>query len=269
MRQGLFDLREFYASPLGVAARRMISRKVDEVWTDLGGLDVLALGYATPFLDATAVAPRRTVAVMPAAQGVEPWPLGARNRACLAHEGALPFPNAFFDRILAVHALEESDHALGLLNEIYRVLSPSGRVILAVTDRRGLWADVESTPFGHGRPYSRRQLEHLVREAQLTPLGWTRALYAPPLSWLSSWADGFEQVGARVWPGFAGVILMEAAKQTFALRPKGRPARVPARSRPVFVPVPVGGAAAASDWSDVAAGRGPLPLASFPGGGTV
>jgi SAM-dependent methyltransferase len=267
MRQGIFDLREFYASPLGVIARQMISRKVGEVWSDLSGLDVLALGYATPFLEGIGGAARRTLAAMPAQQGVEAWPLGARNRACLVHEARLPFPNAVFDRILAVHALEESDDPLGLLGDITRVLSPSGRVILAVTERRGLWADLESSPFGHGRPFSRRQLERLVREAQLTPLGWTRALYMPPIPWLSRWADGFEQIGARIWPGFAGVILMEAAKQTYALRPKGRPARVPVRARPVFAPA--GAAASMGARSVVTAEKAPLPRASSPRPGTV
>ena len=239
MRQGIFDLREFYASPLGGVVRRMIARKVAEAWSDGSGLDLLALGYATPFLDGFGSTARRTIAAMPASQGVEAWPAGAQNRACLVQESSLPFPNAFFDRILTVHALEEGDNLLALLGEIYRVLSPTGRVILVVAERRGLWADVETSPFGHGRPFSRRQLERLVLEAQLTPLGWTRALYAPPMTWTARWADGFEQVGARIWPGYGGVILMEAAKQTFALRPKGRTARVSARPRPVFAPAPV------------------------------
>ena len=50
MRQGVQSLREFYASPLGHAAREMISRKVTEAWADGSGMDVLALGYATPFV---------------------------------------------------------------------------------------------------------------------------------------------------------------------------------------------------------------------------
>ena len=51
MRQGVLELREFYATPLGRVARRMVSRKVTEAWGDVHGLDLLALGYATPFLD--------------------------------------------------------------------------------------------------------------------------------------------------------------------------------------------------------------------------
>jgi SAM-dependent methyltransferase len=242
MRQGVLDLREFYASPLGAVARRMVGRKVREAWPDTSGLDLLALGYATPFLDGLDTGARRTVAAMPAAQGAEAWPAGGANRACLARETGLPFPNAFFDRILVAHALEESDNPLALLHEACRVLSPSGRIILAVTSRRGLWTHAETSPFGQGRSFSRAQLERLVREAQLAPLGWTRALYAPPLGWTARWADAFEHAGAVLWPTFAGVILMEAAKQSFALRPHLRPARAPARARPAFAPAgaPVG-----------------------------
>ena len=190
MRQGVTELREFYASPLGGAARRMVARKIAEAWSDAGGLDVLALGYATPFLDGLGLAPRRVVAALPAAQGVEVWPAGEPHRACLAEETRLPFPNALFDRILAVHALEESGNPAAVLRETWRVLAPTGRVMLAVTARHGLWANAEGTPFGHGRPFSRRQLELLVREADLEPAGWTRALYAPPLPWAAALGRG-------------------------------------------------------------------------------
>jgi SAM-dependent methyltransferase len=192
---------------------------------------MLAFGYATPFLEPLAGNARRVIAAMPAQQGVEAWPLGSRNEAVLVDEAALPFPTAMFDRVLAVHALEESDSPLALLTELARVLAPSGRLILVVAARHGLWANAESSPFGHGRPFSRRQLEALVREADLEPAGWTRALYAPPLPWAARWAEGFEQAGARLWPPLAGLILMEAQKQTLAARPI--PVRVRAR---VFAP---------------------------------
>ncbi|HEX4742616.1 MAG TPA: methyltransferase domain-containing protein [Caulobacteraceae bacterium] len=238
MRQSVLELREFYASPLGQVARRMVSRKILEAWQDAAGLDLLTLGYATPFVDGLDRFARRTVAAMPGAQGVEAWPSLEPNRACLVDETALPFPNASFDRILIVHGLEESENPLRLLVEASRVLSPAGRMIVAVTARRGLWANAEHSPYGHGRPFSRRQLEALVREAELEPLGWTRALYAPPLTWAARWADGFEQAGPVLWSSFAGVILIEAAKQTFALRPRGRLVRAPVRVRPVFAPTP-------------------------------
>ena len=240
MRRDVLDLRAFYASPLGGAAREMLGRKIEEAWGDARGLDVLGLGYATPFLDTARARARRVVAAMPATQGVEVWPSGGANAATLVEETGLPFPNAMFDRVLAVHALEEADDPAAVLREIWRVMAPSGRLIVAVASRDGLWAGAESTPFGHGRPFSRHQLEALLREADLEPAGWTRALYVPPTAVMSRWAEGFEQVGARLWPRFAGLILMEAVKQTFAVKPRGSRARVRVFAPGVLAPSPGG-----------------------------
>jgi SAM-dependent methyltransferase len=237
MRRDVLELRQFYASDLGAAARAMVQRKLLEAWDDAHGLDLLALGYATPFIGAFRDRARRVVAGMPAQQGVEVWPIGDRNLTTLTPEDSLPFQNALFDRVLMVHGLEEADDPVGYLREVWRVLAPSGRAIIAVASRNGLWANSEKTPFGHGRPYSRLQLGELMREAELEPSGWTRALYVPPVGWMARWADGFEAVGSRLWPGFAGLLLMEATKQTFAVKPRGERARARV-ARPALLPAP-------------------------------
>jgi len=237
MRRDVLELRQFYGSDLGRAVRAMVERKIAEAWGDVSGLDVLILGYGTPFAGDLRPRARRVVAAMPAQQGVEVWPADGRNLATLTPEDSLPFPNALFDRILLVHGLEESGDPVSLLREVWRVLAPSGRVVVTVASRNGLWANTEKTPFGHGRPYTRSQLAELLREADLEPSGWTRALYVPPVSWLARWAEGFEQAGSRLWPGFAGLLLMEAVKQTFAVKPQGQRARIRA-ARPVLAPTP-------------------------------
>lgn len=225
MRRDVLDLRDFYASPLGEAVRDQLGRKLAEAWGDGHGLDILGVGYATPFLELFHEKARRTVALMPAAQGVELWPAGGPNLSALGDERSLPFPNALFDRILVIHGLEESDDPDAFLEEIKRVLAPSGRVILAVPSRRGLWAGSEKTPFGYGRPFSRGQVEDAVRRAGLEPAAWSRCLYAPPLQFLAPYAEAFEQVGSRIAPPLSGLILLEAIKQTFAVKPKGSKAR--------------------------------------------
>jgi SAM-dependent methyltransferase len=235
MRRDVLELRQFYASDLGRAARAMVERKLVEAWGDASGQDVLAVGYATPFVGPLRAAARRVVAAMPAQQGVEVWPADGRNLATLTPEDGLPFTNALFDRVLVVHGLEESADPVGFLREVWRVLAPSGRAIITVASRNGLWANTERTPFGHGRPYSRSQLAELVREAGLEPSGWTRALYVPPVGWMAGWAEGFEQAGSRLWPGFAGLLLMETVKQTFAVKAQGQRQRVRS-GRPVLAP---------------------------------
>src|SRR6187399_976831 len=99
MRRDVLELRAFYGTRLGRAAQTMIGRKVGEAWGDVRDLDILGLGYATPFLESLRPRARRTVAAMPAQQGVEVWPNpgGGRNLGCLVDEDALPFANALFD----------------------------------------------------------------------------------------------------------------------------------------------------------------------------
>ena len=241
MRRSIDELRTFYGEPTGALARRLVARRLDDAWGEAPNCDVLGIGYATPWLDAF-VGARRVVAAMPSGQGVEHWPTVGRNRTLLIDDRRLPFPAGSFDRILLVHALEEADDPAALLLEAVRALAPTGRIILAAAARGGLWARADNTPFGHGRPFTRRQLERLVRDVGLEPMAWSQTLYVPPWGPLLPLADGFEQVGRRVFPGAAGLILLEASRQTYAhIRPSGLAQRV---ATPVLAPQPSTPAAA-------------------------
>ncbi len=245
MRCEVTELRGFYATELGRVVRDAVGRHLRGAWGDAAGLDVLLWGYATPFAAALPAA-RRTLAAMPAAQGVEAWPAGARNLACLAPEDALPFPAALFDRVLLAHLLEESDAPGAALAEAARVLRPSGRVVIVAAARAGVWSRAESTPFGHGRPYSRGQLEREVRAAGLQPAAWSRTLYAPPLGLLTPAAGVWEEVGRRLWPALGGLVLLEAVKRPPAAQSPSAPVRMRSRvRRPVLAPAPAPAALAA------------------------
>lgn len=239
MRMAIEDLRLFYGEPSGRLVRRLLAERLETAWGEAEGLDVLGLGYATPWLGAF-VGARRLIAAMPSGQGVEAWPRGGRNRSVLVDDRALPFAAGSFDRVLVVHALEEADDVRALMAEAIRVLTPAGRIILVAAARGGLWARAESTPFGHGRPFTRRQLERLVREGGLEPAAWSQTLYVPPWPVLYGMADGFEQIGRRVVPGAAGLILLEATRHAYArVQPVGVAERVPLRSA-VLQPTPAG-----------------------------
>src|SRR5215472_7766960 len=111
MPSDVIDLRDFYQTALGQVARRMIRRTIRGIWPDLHGLRLLGIGYATPYLSAIATETERTVALMPATQGVLGWSPETGNVVALAEEGELPFADYSIDRVLAVHALETSEAA--------------------------------------------------------------------------------------------------------------------------------------------------------------
>jgi len=245
MSLDVVDLRNFYAQPLGTMARRFIGRGIRAHWKDLAGLRVAGIGYPTPYLGLFREEAERCLAFMPAAQGVVKWPTARPTLSALVDEDQLPLPDAAVDRVLIVHGLEMSDDVFALLREAWRVLAPGGRLLAVVPNRRGLWARMDTTPFGHGRPYSRSQITHLLRETWFTPTGWGDALYVPPIDrvWFLRSAVAWERTGASVSAPFAGVHIVEANKQVYRAIPARRERRrlVPALE-PVLAPSP-GGAA--------------------------
>jgi SAM-dependent methyltransferase len=240
------DLRNFYAQRLGVVARRFIGQGIRARWPDARGLRVLGVGYATPYLGLFRDEAERCLALMPAPQGVVRWPSTRPALAALVEEDELPLTDAAVDRVLLVHALEMSTDPAELLREAWRVLAAGGRLLAVVPNRRGVWARLDTTPFGHGRPYSRSQITHLLRDTWFTPTGWGEALYVPPIprGWFLRSAVAWERTGATLSAPFAGVHIVEATKQVYRAIPARREKRRLVQVlKPVLAPSP--GAAAA------------------------
>lgn len=221
------DLRDFYASPLGQVARRLLRRRIRLIWPDTRGLRVLGIGFATPYLRPFREEAERAIAVMPASQGALPWPPEGQGLVTLCEDEALPFPDRSFDRIILVHAVENTEHSRLLMREVWRVLSDGGRVLVVAPNRQGLWARLERTPFASGQPYSAQQLSALLRDTMFMPLSTHRALFCPPVSsrLTRAWAGAIEEIGWRWFPGFSGVVMVEASKQIYAATSNGAPVR--------------------------------------------
>ena len=226
------DLRSFYAAPLGHIAQRSIARIVRAWWHDTGGLAVAGLGYAIPYLDPFRDEAVRVLGLMPAEQGIVHWPAGGPSATALVEGAQLPLPDGCIDRLLLVHMLEPTEHPRDVLAEAWRVLTPGGRMIAVVCNRRGFWARVDTTPFGYGQPFSKRQLAALLRESLFSPERFAEALYVPPFERRSflKLAPAFERAGKRLSLPGAGIHLVEATKQLY--RPVMLRARAAVR-RPV------------------------------------
>ncbi|NEX00150.1 methyltransferase type 11, partial [Rhodopseudomonas sp. BR0G17] len=137
--------------------------------------------------------------------------------------------------------LEMSDDPERLLREVWRVLAPAGRLLAVVPNRRGVWARLDNTPFGHGRPYSRSQIADLLRRTWFTPTAWSEALFVPPLSqsWLLRSASAWERIGGATSLPLAGVHVVEATKQVVRAQPvKRERIRLIPSLEPSLVPSP-------------------------------
>ncbi len=241
MRPDVVDLNAFYTSHLGQVTRRVIRREIRVLWPKVTGETVLGIGYATPFLGLFREEAVRTIAFMPAGQGVMAWPAEGKRLVAITEEGDLPLPDESIDRILLVHAIEFTEQTEPLMREVWRTLRPGGRLLALVPNRRSLWARVERTPFGHGRPFSGSQLTRLLRDNRFDPVRQEGALYLPPVrARLMLRTSGlWQRLGPIFGKPFGGVVLVEATKQIYGARPVAKRVR-----RRVLVPLPVPAVAA-------------------------
>jgi SAM-dependent methyltransferase len=120
-----------------------------------------------------------------------------------------------------VHGLELAENGRRLLREAWRVLKDDGRLLIVVPNRSGLWAYRESTPFGHGLPYSTGQLGRLLAGGLFRIERRDAALWMPPSRMRVVLRSGgvLERAGRRMMPGLAGVTLTEAVKDVYAAIP--------------------------------------------------
>jgi SAM-dependent methyltransferase len=212
---------EFYGTARGAVTARIVRERLFAMWPSLRDESVLGLGYSTPYLRLWRDQATRCIALTPAQMGPARWPAGSANLSCTAEEDCLPFADLTFDRILLVHGLEMAENARRLLREAWRVLKDDGRLLIVVPNRSGMWAYWDSTPFGHGLPYSSGQLGRLLAGALFRVERRDACLWMPPTPLRVLLRSGplFERAGRKLVPGFAGVTITEAVKDVYAAMP--------------------------------------------------
>lgn len=225
MHLDVLDLRNFYyRTPLGRVAQRAIRDQVVALWPEAKSQTVVGFGFAAPLLRPFVEDARRVIGLMPAQQGVMPWPAGMPNVSVLCEETSWPLETGRVDRLIVMHGLEASENPAALLDECWRVLGPGGRALFIVPNRSGLWSRSDKTPFGTGRPYSMGQLEAQLRQHSFTTERQQVALFVPPSNrrfWLRT-AQAWENMGQRLSGAVAaGVLMSEVSKQVHAPKRSG------------------------------------------------
>ncbi len=227
MHLDVVDLKAFYyRTQLGRVAQRAVRSRLREIWPSVTGETVAGFGFAAPMLRPFLKQARRVLCLMPGEQGVMPWPEGQPNISILCAETKWPVETGSVDKMVVMHGLETSERPGPLLDEIWRVMTPGGRVVFIVPNRSGLWSRRDATPFGYGRPYSLGQIEAQLKKHRFLPERHMAALFSPPSQkrfWLKM-SPMWERVGQSISTQLAGgVLLVEASKQIYAPTQRGLP----------------------------------------------
>lgn len=219
-------LIKFYKSPLGRLTRHYIREQVSALAGDVTGLRILGLGFATPYLRGALKGAERVLAFMPARQGASAWPREGPSHTVLCDPLEMPLTDAAVDLVVIVHGFEHVVDAEEFMRELWRVCAPNARLVIAVPKRRGLWAGIDNTPLGFGHPYSRGQMDALLRGHSFTPEAWRDCIYFPPFRSgpvLRS-ARLLERTGRLFGPTLSSVMCVRAKKEQFPAIARRKPA---------------------------------------------
>jgi len=237
MTPDVTQLIEFYKSPLGNIARELVRDQIKGFAGDVTGKRVLGLGFATPYLRFCLGSSERVLAFMPARQGASAWPREGPSVTVLCDPVEMPLNDAAIDLVIAVHGFEHVGDNEELMRELWRICAPNAQLVVVVPRRRGLWSTRDNTPFGFGNPFSRGQLERLMKNHSFEVEKCNDALYLPPSQrpLLLKSVKFFERFGRLLGPALSGVLVLSARKKLFPAVPRRKRAERFVRI-PDFVP---------------------------------
>lgn len=217
----LFDLKKlvsFYDTRLGLFAKREVSAHLTSHLEHFSKNSYLvSLGYSLPFLKKIIQKFERFNLFFPATQGCFNFSDESGNLSALVHETELPLADAVIDGLICAHCFEHTQDPHLLLKEIWRVLASSGKLLLIIPNRRGIWARFDNNPFGFGTSYSKRQIRKLLEDHNFIIESIEPALHAPPshAGWYHTLLTPINRLFSKFSPHFSGVYLIHAKKQIF------------------------------------------------------
>ena len=210
---GVADLDAYYRSVEGQKTARLIAQDIVPLWPDIPNLAEIAVGFPFAFLPDRHMPP----VLMPARPGAAAWRGQSGILSVEIDPQHWPVATDSLDRLLIAHALEFAPDPADFLREAARCLCGSGKLIMMVPHRGGLWVRSARTPFGQGIPFSRGQLHRLLLASGLQPTAYHRSLILPPatLALPQSVQKSIERVGGRFARVLGGVLLVEATKMVY------------------------------------------------------
>jgi SAM-dependent methyltransferase len=220
----------FYRTPRGSETARLLTAAADAGWGEYRGLRVAVLGPAGATLATFAGDAERVVDLHPGVPAPAAW--SSRLRIGVEAD-SLPVADSVFDRVLLLHTLENAEDVATALREVWRMMAPEGRVLLAVPNRLGPWAWCGRNPFRRGRPLTAAGLRRRLAAAAFEPQKVWGALYAPPLP--TALYVRVAAVWERLRLPVPGVVLAEGLKRLHV------PTKIPTeqtarRLRPSLIP---------------------------------
>jgi SAM-dependent methyltransferase len=232
--QSIIALDHWLQTPAGVYARAWEQQCLDALTADIFGYNAVQIGV--PEIDALAASrmPHKFLAdtrlaspQRPAGEGESVIALPPRPKL-IVDPVELPFASQSLDLVVLPHVLEFAEEPHQVLREVERVLIPEGQVIICGFNPASLWGMRQVS----GRLTGARFLPQAGEFISMPRMkDWLKLLnmgvsqshlgcYAPACKsdkWLRRYAF-MDRAGARWWPYFGAVYIVQAVKRVKGMR---------------------------------------------------
>jgi SAM-dependent methyltransferase len=240
--KSIIALDSWLQTPAGSYVRAWEQSRLDELTADIFGYNAVQIG--TPQIDALAASrmPHKWLAdTVPQPTEVT----GGRPVALTLDGTELPFASQSLDLVVLPHVLEYAAEPHQVLREVERVLIPEGQVIICGFNPASLWG----LRHMRGRLTGNRYLPQAELISMPRIKDWLKLLnmgvshshfgcYAPACRtehWLARYAF-MDRAGARWWPYFGAVYMVQAIKRVKGMRLIGPAWSKKSAKAPVAVP---------------------------------
>lgn len=217
MHSNIDELNRFYQSKLGKLVANCVEQKINSAFANFDDLNILSFGFASPFINKINQSTNRLANFIPYEIGIQRWPQSGANKTIIGNENNMPFADSCFDRAICIHGIEGAQNPKKLLREFWRIIKDDAEVTFVITNRRSAWAQFDTSPFGHSRPYSKSQISRLLDDSMFEIVEIDRILTFPPFSigLSKKYAAIWEKVGKKLWPAIGGLLVIRAKKRLF------------------------------------------------------
>ena len=104
------------------------------------------------------------------------------NNIFLIDEERIPFQDSFFDHAFLIHYLENNHNTKLSLREIWRSLSPEGKLYIIIPNKKSSLYLSDKSPFSSGNGFSKKQICQLLEESFFDIQSIERLIYFPNLN---------------------------------------------------------------------------------------
>lgn len=218
MYQDFSNFKKFYDTEIGINLKELVSSKIKKYVYLYENQTLGSFGFANPYLDFVKEKNIKILNFYSSQFGIKKNLIQNNSLNILHDEEKIPIEDLFFNHIFSIHYLENSNNLKKTLRELWRVLSPEGKIYLIIPNKKSSWSLSVNSPFSLGFGFSKKKIIHLLEENFYEIQFVERIVYFPYCTLKIICKNNLliDKIGSRFWPFFNGFYLCVAQKRIYS-----------------------------------------------------